>query len=722
MRRLRSTKNSKLEIRSSKFKKAPHRACILSILPLLLAASLHAEPLVTGFERFHIGEPSREAGALLYNELGCVNCHGGGAGLPARQGPVLGDIKSRVNADWISEFLASPQAAKPGTMMPDLFAGLPDNDKAAQVEAVTQYLMSLKPVGKPVKPKSARHANAERGSARYHQVGCVACHAPTPDFHPAHGAPKPEEFTSRPVPFPDLKKKYSLFTLAAFLENPEQVRPDGRMPHLGLNADDAMDIACHLFDYRPSDPRDAPGLAEFKVNHASAQKGAEIAAKLNCSSCHQLTSADKPVQVKLETGTGGCLTGTSAAGRPHYDLSESQRAALIAYLADDKKPALTPAQQTHLTLQALNCYACHDRDGVGGPDVARNRYFVGDEGIADAGRLAPPLTGIGQKLRADWLESVFHGEGRVRPYLQTRMPKYPAHAKALTALLKKTDKKELPKLHPEGDLAAGRKLTGILGGMNCITCHVWGDKPSLGIQALDISQLNKRLTPEWFRDYLLNPAAYRPGTLMPPLWPGGQSMLKDVLNGDTERQIAALWAYIAKGEDLPEGYPAHVANAFELIPQDRPIIQRTFLNHVGPYAILAGFPGGVNIAYDGKRGRPALVWRGRFFDAYSTWFVRAAPFENPLEKEIFAWPEVSESEADGFRGYKLDKAGNPTFLTRVEGVDVEDSYRVDEGGLHRTVSWADGQKEPSWTHPEGLQLTESEASAKNQRHFVYSWK
>lgn len=693
------------------------------ISAFLFATGLHAEPIVTGFERFHTGEPSREAGALLYNELGCVNCHGGGVDLPDRQGPVLADIKSRINAEWIADFLKDPQAAKPGTMMPGLFAGLTEDEKNAQIDAVTHYLMSLKPIADAGKPKAPpRHANAERGSARYHQVGCAACHEPTPDFHPAHGTPAPEEFTSRPVPFPDLRKKYSLLSLAAFLENANQVRPDGRMPHLELDGEDALDIACHLFDYRPSDPREAPGLTARKVNSARAAQGAGIAARLNCAACHTLSTEDKPVVVALKRHDGGCLSLLPAANRPHYDLSARQRAALSAFLAASGQADLTPAQQTHLTLQAFNCYACHDRDGIGGPDAARNRYFAGDEGIADAGRLPPPLTGIGRKLRGDWLESVFLGKGRARPYLMTQMPKYPEQAKALTAMLKKSDHKELPPLAGDGDVEAGRKLTGILGGMNCITCHVWGDKPSLGIQALDISALDKRLTPGWFRDYMLDPQGYRPGTLMPPLWPGGQSMLKEVLGGDTEKQLAAIWAFIKDGEGLPEGYPTHVANAYELIPRERPIIQRAFLNEVGPHAILAGFPGGIHIAYDGDKGRPALAWRGRFFDAYSTWFVRAAPFESPLEKEVFAWPKESVQDTPGYRGYRLDPDGNPTFLTRVDGVEVEETFRVENGKLHRVVTWAEGQKEPAWSHPEGLQRTESKPAANNQRHFVYSWK
>ena len=685
---------------------------------------LQAEPLVTGFERFHASEATREGGALLYSELGCANCHGAGPELAGRQGPVLAGLKERVNAEWVSAFLAEPQKVKPGTMMPALFEGLDAQEKAAQVEAVTHYLMSLKPKGKATKPKVPRHSNAERGSAVYHQVGCVACHAPTPDFHPAIGAPKAEEFTSRPVPLPELKAKYSLLTLAAFLEAPDKVRPDGRMPHLGLSNEDAMDIACHLMDYRPSDPREAPGLKALALEAEKVKRGAEIVAKMNCAACHDLGAAPQPKSETVAMGAkaGGCLTGEAGVGRPSYALSPVQREALEVYLSGE--PGLEAGQRADLTLKAFNCVACHDRDGAGGPDVARNRYFVGDEGIADAGRLAPPLTGIGMKLKPEWMEKVFRGEGRVRPYVKTRMPVYEAQAKAFTALLTAVDARELPKL-AQGDVAAGKKLAGIVGGVNCITCHVWGDKPSLGIQALDISALDQRLRPEWFREYLLNPAGYRPGTLMPPLWPGGVSMVKDVLGGDAERQIASIWAFIAEGEGLPEGYPEQVAGAFELVPKERPIVQRTFLKEVGTHAILVGFPGGVNLAFDGQKGRPALVWKGRFFDAYSTWFVRAAPFEDPLEKEVSAWPKGTEAGAarvEAFRGYRLDKAGMPTFLiTTEEGVLAEERYEGEEETLRRVVTW-EGAKEPVWEHPAGVKVAEAQGSKANQRVFVYSWK
>lgn len=690
---------------------------------LCFFGSAGAQPLVTGYERFHAATPDADGGALLYSELGCVNCHGGGPGLPDRRGPVLGGLKSRIQADWVPQFLANPQQAKSGTTMPGLFDGGTEAEKAARVEAVTHYLMSLKPIGPAPKAKTPRHANAERGSARFHQVGCVACHAPSSDFHPAAGPPRAEDFSSRPVPFPDLKAKYSLLSLATFLEAPDRVRTDGRMPHLGLDAEDALDIACHLLDYRPSDPREAPGLKAFAIDADLARSGAELVAKMNCAACHELTAKNPPPPdgIPIRSIESGCLSAESAAGLPRYSLDPNQRASLVQYLkhaGDATRPATEVAD---LTLKAFNCLACHDRDGRGGPDAARDRYFTGDEAIAAAGRLAPPLTGIGKKLRPEWLSGVFKGEGRVRPYVMTRMPSYAGHADFLTKLLTEADRRDLPPL-AEGDVEAGHRLAGVQGGVNCVTCHVWGDKPALGIQALDISNLDRRLDPAWFRDYLLNPAAYRPGTLMPPLWPGGRSLVGDILGGDTEKQIASLWAYIEKGEGLPAGYPDHVSGAYELVPGDRAILQRTFLNEVGTHAILAGFPGGVNLAYDGEQGRPALAWRGRFFDAYSTWFVRAAPFEDPLEKEVHLWPRPSGSGSGGFRGYRLDSGGNPTFLITLDGVPVEDRYQVRDGKLHRTVAWPAGTVEPVWQHPEGLGVETAPSAAPQQRTFIYSWK
>ena len=419
---------------------------------------------------------------------------------------------------------------------------------------------------------------------------------------------------------------------------------------------------------------------------------------------------------------GGCLGDANAPGVPRYDLSAAQREALSLFLKTRNEPA-TPRQLATLALEALNCLACHDRDGRGGPDVARKAYFQGDHNLGDTGRYAPPLTGVGRKLQPEWLAKVLTGEFRVRPYLQTKMPVYGAATATLGALLAKADaKKEAPL--PGGDDTAGRKLMGTLGGLGCITCHHWGDKPSLGIQGLDLSNLGQRIQPGWLAEYLVNPAAYRAGTLMPSFWPEGKAANHEILGGDTDKQIASIYSFAKSANGEPEGFPETANGAFELIPKDRPIVQRTFLEGVGTHAILVGFPSGVHFAYDGKKARPSLAWKGKFFDAYHTWFSRFAPFEKPLGDSVVKWPAPSASTSDvRFDGYRLDAQGVPTFLLSVGGARVEERFEGIENGLRRTIT-ADAAvlKNFPIAHPEGVTVTEDPAGTPAKRSFTYSWK
>ena len=691
----------------------PLRAILLA---LGCSAGVAGEPMIVGYARFHGAEPSAAGGRLLYNELGCGNCHGGETGLPPRWGPDLTTVTRQQMPDWLQAFIANPGGLRAGTSMPHLLAGR----DAADSEAVVHYLGTLAPKTQP-RPKLIRHINAESGKALYHTKGCVACHAPRADYAPPDGRPDPADLARGSAPFPSLHEKYVLSSLAEFVRDPLKTRRDGRMPRIAMEEQDALDIASYLLGLGGSDGEEAPKLKSFVPEREKAERGRAVVAELRCAACHDLPAAPRVQAMPIRGAAGGCVAEVPGAGLPRYDLSANQRRALQAYLAS-RDEALPAGPQVALIAQALNCVACHERDGQGGPDAARKPYFLGDHNLGDTGRYPPPLTGIGGKLQPKWLEQAVKGEARLRPYLQTQMPLYGPAVASLPVMLARADGRP-PAVLPAGDLEAGRKLLGPHGGVSCITCHRWGERASLGIQGMDISTMAARLQPGWLREYLVNPAAYRPGTLMPSFWPEGKAANREILGGDTDRQIASLLAFARDGRGLPEGFPAIATREFELVPTQRPIVLRTFLQDVGTHAILVGFPAGVHLAYDGRESRPALAWKGRFFDGYGTWFSRFAPFEKPLGEAIVRWPAPAGGSAPRrFEGYRLDAAGVPTFLFSVEGVPVQERFEAIENGLRRNIQWnVEALRSVAVAHPSGVHVTEASGSQPGTLTFIYTW-
>ena len=667
--------------------------------PLIAAA----QPVVPGFDRFPRDTPAQQiaAGEVLINELNCVACHTVDAQnahrFQAHAGPTLFTTHNPAPAGWLRYWLLDPQKIKPGTTMPDLLHGLDKDAKNEAVEALRHYLMTISPA---TGPEAAMIGNGAEGKKLYQTLGCAQCHSPD------------GKDNGRDIPLGQLSSKYSHANLVKFLRDPLHSRPAGRMPRTPMSEQEAAHLAVYLRGRVK--PLDLHGLNRGPLALKQQREGAKLFSRLNCANCHDTPKlkVQRAVAISLDDLglKGGCLAPKPSARAPHFHLSAAQRTAITAALQAKPKPWTARDRALH-RMRQLNCTACHTREALGGPDATRDKLFLttGND-LGDEGRLPPLLTGVGAKLTESALRQVLRGDAAIRPYMSTRMPDFgEAHAKFLAPQLATADARANVKPTPRdgnenkvGRNRYGRELVGTKG-LNCITCHQLGGHKSLGIQALDLASAPGRLRPEWFRDYLINPAAFRPGTRMPSFWPGGKAV-SPIFGRNTERQIDSLWVYLNELDQtrLPEGLEKK--GGFELKPTDRPIVFRTFMEGAGTHAIAIGFPAGVHAAFDSETVGWTTLWRGKFLDAESTWDDRFTPLAEPLGTNVIklaSGPAVSAALKDNapwpkdgldFRGYRLAKTGSPTLLYRHGKTEITDTLAPKNKGLQRVMTFGPGQE------------------------------
>lgn len=709
-------------------------SCTLTLTMLIsLATSASpppsAAPFVAGYDRFfHEADQQQElAGTLLLGELSCVSCHASeDATLAPKRGPRLDGAGLRLQREWIQRFIAAPQVTKPGTTMPGmLHLGLPEETDRVLQALVAFLSTQRKPfpefvstAGNPIAFEFWMKGNHERGRTLYHRVGCVACHEPdnefdagpqrSPDLENLLAQLEPDEIRElglenaarpiRSVPHGDLAAKYVRKSLTYFLLDPHETRPSGRMPSLKLKPDEAADITAYLLRGQNDDPQPIALATDDNL----IDKGRRLFVEMRCVNCHDVkdampTSLATPL-AQLDISADRTCVASPRDGLPYFGASDTQANSLRSSLAALKSPQPSvPAapDAIHLRMLQLNCYACHEREKRGGVGPQRRRYFetVGHVDLGDEGRLPPPLDGVGQKLTGAWFKKVLDGGGDIRPHMFVRMPVFvPKSVASLPASFAKADAaasipdlKTLPKSNALAE--AGRSLLD----MGCVQCHPLRGEHMPGVVGVDLAGIAARVHPQWFHDFLLNPAELKSRTRMPTFFPNGRSGVPTVLGGDVERQIAAIWTYLSDidRQPLPEKLAGSKVHNFELIPDERPILLRTFLQGAGTQAIAVGFPAQVHIAFDAESVRFARAWRGRFIDAHGTWFDRFTPPAAPLGDDLVAlpagfplavladpqdsWPtELGDNSGYKFRGYRLDSDGIPTFLYRFDRYEVED--------------------------------------------------
>ncbi len=472
--------------------------------------------------------------------------------------------------------------------------------------------------------------------------------------------------------------------------------------------------------------QEAVTAAEDVATVASAElieKGRQAFASLGCAACHQFGDGEQritwtgkaPQFADLKT-SGGCLAEQPAASVPNFAMSPRQRDDITAAILASRGPNATlnvasTKSEINQILLIMNCYACHARGSIGGVSKPMTHVFVGSiPEMGDEGRVPPSLDGAGDKLNAAWLKTILNEGAKDRPYMKTRMPKFGnAAVDALVPRLIASDLQEsvAPVVMLEADHRVKADARLMVGdqALSCIKCHTFEKYAATGIQSLDMTTMTRRLRRDWFHRYMLDPQQYRPGTRMPAAWPKGRSVVPDILSGDAGVQIEAIWQYLLDGNraKIASGL---MREAIELIPGDRPIIYRNFIEGLSPRGIAVGFREKAHFAWDAEHMTPRLIWHGGFIDASKHWVDRGSGHQTPLGDHVMTlpagppiatlvslderWPDKSPRE-NGFRfkGYTLDAGGVPAFRYQWNDVSVTDSLQPfmasPDNGLQRTV-------------------------------------
>jgi len=501
----------------------------------------------------HTGTPAlQEAkrlrlGRELFLEHRCAKCHDyklSSESVPelSMDGPNLEGIGSRRNFDWMARWILDPKAQRASAHMPKLLRG---EEPARDAEAIAAFLASLKSGGevtwvesRAAEKTAAPALNGERENL-FDKLHCGGCHT-TPgakDIEPGKSSLK------------HVAAKFSPGKLADFLGKPEAHYAWIRMPNFNLAAAEAKELADFLL--AAADPPSAKATPE---DPATLERGKRLVQTSGCLNCHVLKlenkfSAPRLAQLAPAKWQLGCLAAEAKpeSKAPQFGFTTEEREALQALGRTDRASLArhVPAEFAERQTRALNCAACHGQiDGV------------------------PPVEVLGGKLKPEWAARFIAGAIPYKPraerhpggeiWLEARMPAFKSRAELLARGLA-AQHGYPPQTPPEPPIdrelaRIGQQLVGKARGFSCVSCHGVGSQPATEVfesEGVNFAHAAERLLPDYYRRWLRSPTSIEPQTKMPVYFDEGRSPLTEVLDGDAEKQIDAIWQYLRLGRDMP---------------------------------------------------------------------------------------------------------------------------------------------------------------------------
>ena len=508
------------------------------------------------------------AGRALFSNHQCARCHIGQDPLRPfdvtelvrhegqiehfRHAPRLDGIGSRLQPNWLANWLRDPAHLRTDATMPSLLESRDNNALSDLVAFLGSLRGSNEVPGNPAgQTTDAREVRLEKGAALFERLGCIACHTfAAKETHP--------EWNRLSLFF--VTSKFQPGQLTRFLREPHGHHYGSRMPDFRLNEEEAGALADYLNENAKGSVEQVVGLGSGDV-----QRGQKLFKELRCDHCHQLAEKGSlatpdvvPITV-VSAARRGCLGDdtTRSQKAPKFAFSDFDRQALAFFLAtysgNPSLPHAGPSSRIKHALKVLRCTACHARDG----ESARWPEIVAEEGSGKLPESVPHLTWVGEKLQGPWITKLLKGEiqHKPRPWMTARMPSFPVYADFLVPELPQEHGLEfqepIPTTFDDKLVEAGRQLTLRDGGLDCRQCHAVGNEKPRGDAATQIALginfafTRDRLRPEFALRQMLDPPRYDVGSRMPRFAPDLQTTaVKKIEGGNAKKQFEAIKQYL----------------------------------------------------------------------------------------------------------------------------------------------------------------------------------
>ncbi len=183
----------------------------------------------------------------MYERAGCYACHKTrGFENLRKPGPNLRRIDSKLDEEWVANWIRDPRALKPSTWMPRVWynsnTDTPEDAVRSEVEidAVVAYLFA-NAEDHEVAVSDPRTGDAENGRQIVESVGCLACHVSGDESREDAG---PRRTFGQPLQ--GIGSKTSYEWLFDWVRDPKHYSAETYMPDLRLTDAQVADVATYL--------------------------------------------------------------------------------------------------------------------------------------------------------------------------------------------------------------------------------------------------------------------------------------------------------------------------------------------------------------------------------------------------------------------------------------------------------------------------------------------